>query len=57
MAFTYKLELEDGTPADPPSSAPPYPHGTPRTRSRSAANGCSASLRFGPRRKRMETRC
>ena len=45
MAFIYKLEHEDGTPADPPTFRTRREHpGTPATRSRSAAHELSAFL-------------
>jgi hypothetical protein len=37
MAFTYKLELNDGTPADPRTLRPPRRPGDLATRSRSGA--------------------
>ena len=43
MAFIYKLVLEDGTPADPPTLDTAVPNWLPATQSRSAP---SRSLRI-----------
>jgi hypothetical protein len=43
MAFTFNLELADGTAADPPTFQTVAPLCPPATRSRSAAAGRSAS--------------
>jgi hypothetical protein len=43
MAFIFKLELEDGTPADPPTLEPPCRCGHRATRSRWADEQPSAS--------------
>jgi hypothetical protein len=57
MAFTYKLENEDGTPADPPRSELPFPHGSPATRSHSAQAGHFASAEHGPQEGQKKTWC
>jgi hypothetical protein len=48
-AFTYRLEHEDGTPADPPTFTPSYRRGVPETRSRSAQAGRFGWSRFETR--------
>jgi hypothetical protein len=50
MAFRFKLELEDGTPADPPALHTAVPNWQAQaTRSRWARTGCFASSTSGPR--------
>jgi hypothetical protein len=44
MAF--RLEQEDGTPADPPVLRTAVPNWQPETRFRSARRGCSASFGY-----------
>jgi hypothetical protein len=49
MAFRFKLEHEDGTPADPPTLHRPYRTGFPATRSRwGLPVGLCTSCWFGP---------
>ena len=56
-AFAFNLELEDGTPADPPTLKAAVPELEPATRSRSGGTRCSAwSTSDRPRATTM-TRC
>jgi hypothetical protein len=56
-SFAFKLEHEDGTPADPPKLHTAYRTGGPATRSRSARTGCFASSRSGKRQSSTRTLC
>jgi hypothetical protein len=55
MAFTYKLEHEDGTPAEPSTFRTAVPNWRAATRSRSAATESSASSTRGSMKARTVT--
>jgi hypothetical protein len=56
MTFTYRLEREDGTPADPPTQERRRP-GTLATRSRSDGIAHYACSTYGAATSRTTTRC